>query len=165
MNLATIIVKWTGPYSLDKVRHSEKKNGIYLLAGKTKYQRLSEIQYCGITENYFYNRITSKGHKLAKIREDTLSIWLGEIIYPSEFGRWHLEVAEHCFIYFWETPLNEKKRIYCPNRPVCFISQWFTCDDEPRLRRPSIMNGKPDILWWDEERWRTGKLKVWPKSE
>ena len=167
MNLSTIIVSWTGPYSLEKVRESGKKNGIYLLVGQKKRHRTEEIkiQYCGITENYFYSRLTSKNHRVKEMREPTLSIWLGEIIYPSEFERWHLEVAEHCFVSFWQTPLNERKRMYYPSRPVCFISQWFTCDGEPRMRRPSIMTGKSDILWWDEKRWRTGKLRVWHEDE
>ena len=165
MNLSTIIVQWTGPYSLADVRESRKKNGIYLLVGQRKYQRTDEIQYCGITEDYFYNRIHSPIHKATQIREDTLSIWLGEIVYPNDFDRQHLELAEHCFVSFWQTPLNERKVIYYPSRSVCFISQWFTCDGKPRLRHPSIMSGKSDILWWDEERWRTGKLRVWSEDE
>lgn len=160
MPLTTAIIKWTGSFSLYEVCNSTKRNGIYLLTGKLKFERHNQIQYCGITEDYFCNRINDKHHKLALIKDDSLSIWLGEVIYPTKFNRSLLELAEHCFVSFWQPELNERKTIYYPRNPICFISQWIKKDEHPYLRRPSILNGLPDLLWWDKERWRTGKLKV-----
>jgi hypothetical protein len=71
-----------------------------------------------------------------------------------------LELAEHCLVSFWQPTLNNRKTIYYPRDPICFISQWFKKDEQPYLRRPSILIDLPDLLWWDKERWRTGNLKV-----
>ncbi|MBA2619829.1 MAG: hypothetical protein H0U87_01365 [Acidobacteria bacterium] len=158
--MKTVIVKWTGNFSYEQVCDSNKSNGIYLLTGRKAYERQNQIQYCGITEDYFCNRINNNHHKLAKIKTDTLSIWLGEIIYPTEFDRSLLELAEHCFVSFWQPPLNDRKTIYYPRDSVCFISEWFNQGEQARLNRPSIIKDLPDVLWWDEERWRTARLKV-----
>jgi len=160
MDLTTVIVHWSGPHSLSQVCHSENANGIYLLVGKRKYERREQIQYCGITEGKFCHHINKKHHKLDSIRSDTLSIWLGQIIYPAEFDRSYLELAESCFDSFWQPNLNVSKMRYYPSRSVCFISQWFTREGQPRLIRPPLMHDLPDVLWWDRERWRTGVLKV-----
>ena len=160
MSLRTVVIQWTGSHSYEQVYYSDESNGVYLLTGKTKYERDNQIQYCGITEDYFRKRINEKHHKLMLIRPDTLSIWLGKIIYPSEFNRSLLELAEHCFVSFWQPPLNDRKTVYYPRDSICFISQWINREGQPYLRRPSIIKDLPDILWWDEERWRTGKLKV-----
>ncbi len=74
MSLTTAIVKWTGAFSNNQVCNSTKSNGIYLLTGKLKYERYNQIQYCGITEDYFCNRINEKHHKLSQIKSDTLLI-------------------------------------------------------------------------------------------
>lgn len=161
MPLTTAIVRWTGGFSHEQICNSDKRNGIYLLTGKTRYEREKQIQYCGITEDYFCNRINDKHHKLEQIRQDTLSIWLGEIIYPQNFERNLLELAEHCFVSFWQPPLNERKTIYYPRDSICFISQWFNRKNQAFMRRPGILKSLPDVLWWDEKRWRTGKLSVW----
>jgi len=158
--MTTVIIKWIGGYSYKQVCNSDKSKGIHLLTGKRKYERHNQIQYCGITEDYFCNRINDKHHKLSQIKRDTLSIWLGEILYPNKFDRALLELAEHCFVSFWVPELNDRKTVYYPSRSICFISQWFNRDEQPLLRRPSIVTGLPDVLWWNEERWRTGKLKV-----
>ncbi|MGI8555762.1 MAG: hypothetical protein ACR2LT_05350 [Pyrinomonadaceae bacterium] len=158
--MKTVIVQWSGAFSYEQVCDSDKGNGIYLLTGKKKHERNYQIQYCGITEDYFCNRINRNHHKLTKIKNDTLSIWLGEIIYPDRFNRNLLELAEHCFVSFWLPELNDRKTVYYPKYSICFISQWFNAQEQPRLIRPSIVKGLPDILWWDEERWRTGNLKV-----
>ena len=160
MPLKTAIIKWTGAFSYYEVCNSEKRRGIYLLVGKLKFERQNQIQYCGITEDYFCKRINDKHHKLSLIKEDSLSIWLGEVIYPTKFKRNLLELAEHCFVSFWLPALNDRKTTYYPNNPICFISNWFKKDESPFLRRPSILMDLPDLLWWDNKRWRTGNLKV-----
>ena len=159
MSLTTVIVRWTGPLSLDEVCEFEG-NGLYLLTGKQRYERQEQIQYCGITERRFCERINSMHPKLPLIREDSFSVWLGHIEYPRLFKRRHLEHAEHCFVSFWQPALNDKKRVWNPELPICFISQWFYRDGRPRRNRPSIIRDLPDVLWWDTDRWRTGQLRV-----
>ncbi|HEX8195021.1 MAG TPA: hypothetical protein VF571_02305 [Pyrinomonadaceae bacterium] len=165
MSLRTVIIRWIGGFSYEQICNSDKGNGIYLLTGKRKYEGQNQIQYCGITEDYFCNRINDKHHKLSQIRDETLSIWLGEIIYPNKFERNLLELAEHCFVSFWQPPLNEQKVIYYPRNSICFISQWCNSKAESLMRRPSIVRDLPDVLWWDLERWRTSKLRVWNKED
>jgi hypothetical protein len=164
MTLTTVIVKWTGPLSYEEVCHSEDKNGLYLLVGKQKYEREDDVQYCGITEGFFCDRINSKHHKLDLIRRDTLSIWLGTVAFPRRFDRRHLEIAEHCLISFWSMAMNERK-MYYPRRPVCFISQWQSPAGRVRLKRPAVLREFPDVMWWDLERWRSGTLRVWRPGE
>ena len=165
MALTTVIIRWTGPMSLDDIWESEERNGLYLLAGKKKYERREEIQYCGITEGFFCDRINSKHHKLGLIRPETLSVWLGKVIYPRRFQKKHLEIAEHCVVSWWQPELNESKTAYYPGRPICFISQWYSREGRPRMNRPPVLRGFPDVLWWDQERWRTGRLRVWQPEE
>ena len=160
ISLQTIIVNWSGPFALDDLNYCDRWNGLYLLTGKQKYERQNQIQYCGITEGLFRKRILRKEHKSHQIKPETLSVWLGAVVYPKKFKRNALELAEHCLIHFWDPPLNVNKVILPPD-PVCLISQWYNCDDQPRLNRPSIFKHLPDVLWWDDERWRTGKLSVW----
>ena len=160
MPLTTVVVHWRGPLGIADVAKSGTGNGIYLLTGKQRYQWYTQIQYCGITEGPFAQRISSKHHKLSHIRKDTIGVWLGQIDYPQAFDRSHLEIAEHCFVSFWQPDLNVSKSVYYPRNPICLISQWFTPDGEPRRRRPSIIRNLPDVMWWDKERWRTGRLRV-----
>ncbi len=161
MPMTTVIIKWTGGYSYEQVCNSDKSKGFYLLTGKIKYGRQNQILYCGITEKTFCSRINDKHHILPNIRSDTLLIWLGEIVYPAKFERNLLELSEHCFVSFWKPELNDRKKIHYPHSSICFISQWFNTNEQPLLRRPSILRYLPDVLWWDEERWRAGKLKVY----
>lgn len=160
MDLVTVIIRWEGPFSFDDVCRSEARCGIYLLTGKRKYERHEQIQYCGITEGLFCNRINSRHTKLSLIREETLGIWLGQITYPLTHERNHLERAESCFVSFWQPELNEKKRAYYPALSICFISHWFTRAGKPRKNRPAIIRDLPDVLWWDQENWRIGNLRV-----
>ncbi len=159
--MRTVIVRWTGAYSYEQVINSNKSKGFYLLIGKRKYEREEGILYCGITEGKFCNRISHRHHKLSYIRRNTLSIWIGEVFYPTTFDRYLLELGEHCFVSFWQPPLNDRKTIYYPQDSICFISHWYRKNGQPFLRRPSIVKNLPDTLWWDKRLWRTGKLKIW----
>jgi hypothetical protein len=152
------------PFSLDEVCESKEGLGLYLLTGKRKYERQEQIQYCGITEGLFCNRINAKHHKLDQIRSGTLAVWLGTVIYPRRFQRRHLEIGEHCIVSFWDMALNHTKKYYPPH-PVCFISQWHTRTVRPRMNRPAILKDLPDVMWWDLERWRSGRLRVWRAGE
>ncbi len=159
--LTSVVVHWKGPYSEDDIFYSDEWNGLYLLFGRKRYQRETQIQYCGVTEGRFRDRLNKKHHKLSEIKPDTLAIWLGAVVYPTSFQRDALELAEHCFVHFWRPKLNTKKIARPPSKPVCLITQWFNQQWEPRLIHPPVANGVPDVFFWDEKCWRTGRLTTW----
>ena len=158
MDNLTIRVHWRGPYRLEDVCESDSGNGLYLLTGKQRYERNEQIQYCGITEGLYKNRL-KQHHKIFEITRE-LGVWLGEVVYPQEHTRTHLEIAESIIVYFWQPNLNERKRIY-PPRPTALISHWFKKDGTPRYNQVSIYADLHDVLCWDGELWRSGNLKVW----
>jgi hypothetical protein len=164
MALTTIVVRWSGPFSLEEICGSKEGGGLYLLAGKQKYERQVQIQYCGMTQGRFCDRINSRHHKLDRIRPDTLTMWLGTVSYPKRYQRRHLAIAEHCLVSYQATALNDVKRYY-PREPVCLISQWHTRTGQPRRNRPAILRDFDDVMWWDTERWRSGRLRVWREGE
>jgi hypothetical protein len=58
MEQHTIILNWEGPFTLEEVlENKQKSNGLYIITGKVRYKRDLDIQYCGITEGSFYNRL------------------------------------------------------------------------------------------------------------
>lgn len=160
MSLTTVIVSWSGPYLLDEVKKSDRGDGLYLLVGRRQRERTSQILYCGITQKKFHERVNEHHHKISEIRPESLRIWLGEIAYPATYERALLEKAESCFVSFWQTPLNTRKRVYYPSSAVCFISQWRTRVGRARRNRPTLLGDLPDVLWWDQERCRIGRLRV-----
>ncbi len=158
MEHLTIKIHWKGPYLLDEIDKLSDGNGLYLLAGKQKYQREGDIQYFGITERAFKKRFREH-HKIQYITRD-LQIWLGEIAYPNAFTRSHLETAESIIIYFIGTNLNEHKK-FRPPKPTTIISHWFKKDGSPRIRQKSLYKHFHDVISWDGEYWRTGNLAVY----
>ena len=158
MEIVNIQVKWQGPYSVEEAEDMEFSNGLYLFAGKQKYERVSTIQYCGITKNSLKQRF--KNHQKLPFVSNDLNIWFGSIIYPNLHSRDHLEIAEKIIIYFWQPSLNEKKR-YSPPKPTTLISQWFKKDGSPRINQIAIYKELHDVLSWDGEHWRSGNLEVY----
>jgi len=155
----TVIVDWKGPYSVEQVsKNAQWGNGLYMFAGKRKYKKTNEIQYCGITEGSFTGRF-AQHHKLHEINRD-LQIWLGSASYPQNASRHYLEMAEAIIVYFWQPALNEKKTVHAP-KPVSVISRWFKQDGLPRMRQHPICKSIDDVLSWDGRLWRTGNLSVW----
>ncbi|GAB2732073.1 hypothetical protein GCM10027019_09290 [Melaminivora jejuensis] len=158
MDNLTIRVNWRGPFSLEEVCETDLGGGLYLLTGKRPYERNEQIQYCGITEGFFRSRL-KQHHKLPQIKKD-LRIWLGQVVYPEQVTRTHLELAEAIIVYFWQPNLNERKRIQ-PPRPTVIISQWLRRDGSPRFNQLSIYSDLHDVICWDGVLWRTGNLKVY----
>ena len=155
----TIRLHWRGPYTKEEVCDTNIGNGLYLLTGKRRYERSEQIQYCGITAGQFRNRF-KQHHKISEITRE-LKIWLGEIAYPNEHTRMHLEIAESIVVYFWQPNLNERKKFY-PPRPTALISHWFKPNGTPRFNQQHIYADLHDVLCWDGKLWRSGNLKVWP---
>lgn len=162
MTQLTIKINWHGPYDAAQLDDLDGGNGLYMFTGKRKHQRdEAEIQYFGITENTYKGRFKNH-HKLPEINRD-LGIWLGEIDYPSEYDRNHLETAEKIMVYFWQPVLNERKK-FTPPQPTTVISHWFTADGSPRINQKVIYKNLPDVICWDGEHWRIGNLKVYENA-
>lgn len=154
-----ITIRWEGPHTLDSVESSDLGNGLYFLSGRRRYERTDQIQYFGITTRKYRNRIKHDHQALGQIREDTLGIWLGQLEYPRRVNADHLKLAEACLIYFWQPNLNKIGKIR-PSEPVCLVSRWTKTNRSVRRRRDFIRKDLPDVLWWDNEYWRTGNLKL-----
>jgi len=159
MAIKTIIICWEGPHDLETVGSSDLGNGLYFLSGRRRYERSDQIQYFGITTRKYRNRIKYDHQALGQIREDTLCIWLGQIEYPRRFKVDHLKLAESCLIYFWQPNVNKIGKIWL-SEPVCLVSRWTKLDGSVRRRREFVYKDLPDVLWWDNEYWRTGNLKL-----
>jgi len=153
-----IEVSWKGPYSIDDIERLDSKNGgLYLFTGKKKYERLSDIQYIGITERSYKQRF-KEHHKINEVTRD-LNIWLGSVSYPLVNARVHLEIAEKILVYYWQCSLNEKLKKYSP-KPTVLISKWHKTDGSERIRRVTEVANLPDVICWDGEYWRQGNLKT-----
>ncbi len=157
--MQTFIINWYGAYAFEEISYENNfGNGIYLITGKQKHQRNSEIQYCGITEDSFYNRLKSHRKKDVVCRER--KFWLGEFLYPKKIDRNVLETAEKIIIYFWQPNLNERKKV-SPPEPTTILNFWFKKDNMPRLNQLAIYRNLKDVISWDGVNWRTGNLKIW----
>jgi hypothetical protein len=156
--MKVIVIDWYGPYA-DKTLENEGDwgNGLYIVTGKQKYQREPHIQYCGYTTNSYRQRF-SNHHKIPAVTRER-EYWLSEISHPKKVGTEILKVAESIIIYFWEPELNEKG-VYTPPEPTTIVSRWYKTNNEPRYRRSGPIGRFPDIISWDGELWRTGKLDV-----
>ena len=117
-----------------------------------------DIQYCGITEGSFYNRL--KNHGKAPLVTRDQELWLANVEYPEEATRTFLEKAESIIIYFWQPNLNDRKKV-SPPTPITLVNKWYKKDGSPRLRQHPIMKDLADVLCWDGEIWRTGNLSVY----
>lgn len=157
MSQTTIVIHWRGPYRT--LAELDGGNGLYLLTGRCKGDHQEWIQYCGITEGLYYNRLY-RHHKIEYINDGDLGIWLGQVIYPQDPSRYYLAMAEKILVYFWQPQLNERLRYY-PPEPTNLISQWFHRDGRPRFRQLEIYRDLSDVICWDGEYWRTGNLKVY----
>lgn len=158
MPLKTIIIRWEGPHTLESVRSSGLRNGLYFLSGRRRYERKDRIQYFGITKRPYYKRFRDRYHQVNDVTKN-LQIWLGQIEYPQTFELEHLKLAEACLIYFWQPDLNKAGKI-TPSKPVCIVSRWTKLDGDVRRNRSAIRKDLPDVLWWDEEYWRIGNLRL-----
>ena len=158
MKHLTIIIHWRGPFVREEINTSHGGNGLYLFGGKCRYERKGQLQYCGITETSYQKRFREH-HKLPKITRD-LEIWLGQVLYPNRVNRRTLEEAERMMVYFWQPPLNERKKVNPPKQPTSLISHWFKQDGSPRFRQVGLAGPLEDVLCWDGHFWRCGELRI-----
>ncbi len=156
--MKTIILKWYGAYECEEVlEEGNWGNNIYLVTGEKPYERVSKIQYCGITERSFKDRFREH-HKAHQVTREQ-KFWLSEIEYPKKYDRELLETAEKIIIYAWEHQLNERKKVTSPESTT-IINYWFKKDCSPRFNQNAICRDFSDVSSWDGEYWRTENLKV-----
>jgi len=162
----SIIVSWAGPFLREKLSKSDEPNVLYMIAGRKKYGRKVEILYIGLTKRTAQERIEEHLRDACKpsstksaIHLDTVQIWVGHIQFPNPCTSIAFGLAEHYFIHFTKPVLN-KRKLECPRRTACLVSQWRKKDFSPYQKKPSIHRDLPDILWWDEPHWRCGNLSV-----
>ena len=63
-------------------------------------------------------------------------------------------------VYFWQPPLNERKKVNPPKQPTNLISHWFKQDGSPRFRQVGLASPLEDVLCWDGHFWRSGELRI-----
>ncbi len=151
--MKSYVIRWSGPYTDDN--YPLNKGGLYLITGFKRYDRIRDIQYIGITEKDFAQRLKNH-HKKNYVTKDRL-FWFGEIDADYKLKRKDLELVESLLIYFWDSPLNEKKRIYPPKETCIAINRW--CKPNGELRKRMTHEGQQlhDVIMWDGEQWHLSK--------
>ena len=161
----TIVVFWDGPYSVDEVKKLDRSkeingNGFYLIVGTRKRQKLKSLDYCGITTRSFGIRIYEheQSGRFEQFRDD-VEIWLGNCEQPTTPDALSLRRAEHMIIQGWDVAGVIQGKASFP-APTCLVMRWYFKEGHPRKRRPDFMRDLPDVLWFEDEMWWTGKLRV-----
>ena len=152
MKHLAIVIDWYGPYTLSEALLAAKNDGfslgLYLAIGKRPYQRKSEAQYVGLS-TWLATRLTNH-HKLPAITKD-MKLWLGEASTAEPAGKKTrstsptLDYAEWLHAYFMKLPLNSKKTLWPPPKPVTVLNRWWKKDYKtPWVKRPDA--AWPDLI-------------------
>lgn len=153
MKHLAVVIDWYGPYSVAEALTASKRDGyssgLYVGIGKLRYERgPSKPQYIGLSKN-LKSRLASH-HRLPAISRD-VTLWLGEIATFEPPGKKRkavtasLDYAEWLHAFFLQLPLNDKKTINPPRRPVTVLNRWWRTDYEtPRVKRPHAL--WPDLI-------------------
>ena len=155
----TYIIKWRGPFNDNELLNNDESHGLYLITGFQKYKRTENIQYCGITERKFFQRLNDVEHKKGLVPRER-QFWLGKIISNSEVMRSDLEKVESLIIYFLQIELNVLKKVNAP-KPTAIINRWY--DKEGNLRKNIRHEAQKleDVIMWDGELWHfSNRLKI-----
>lgn len=136
-------VDWYGPYTKADActaAANDYVGGLYMCIGRQAYERSASLQYIGISKESLGTRLR-QSPKLSSLSSGE-KIWLGEIGTAERPGRKRkmtpatLDAAEWLHVYFLSLPLNEKKRINAPTKPVTVMNRWWRPDYETPHRRP-----------------------------
>jgi len=147
----SIVIDWCGPYDLKEasdVAWDDYRQGLYMLIGRTKYQKFNKLQYIGITKE-LCDRLHKNHHIISKMTQK-LTIWLGEVISSGIPGKkpkvtdTQLDLGEWSHSYFLELPMNQKKKSYPPTSPITVYNRWWKQDYETPRRRPHT--DWPDLI-------------------
>ena len=118
------VVDWYGPYDSVKAAKAAIRSWglgevLYMAAGTTGKQSVPKLQYVGITTG-FEGRMNTEHKVRTTIKEEGLSIYLGEVASQAVAGRkgkhHHrgftvpVYLAESALAFFLQLPLNSDKR-------------------------------------------------------
>ena len=172
------VVDWYGPYdSVKAAKAAIRKWGfgevLYMAAGTVGRQSVPKLQYIGITTG-FEGRMNTEHKVRTTIKEEGLSIYLGEVASQAVAGRkgkhHHkgftipVYLAESALAFFLQLPLNSDKRCSRPKDSVVLISRWWKTDVDTRSRRRPHPDW-PDFIEYDEHSdtgavvWHGGRRK------
>lgn len=165
LDTTTVIIEWLGPFTMEELKKRPEGNGLYLLTGIPQKSRAKsdKLLYCGITEKLFCERIRPGHHAVKQIKPETLRVWIGCLVYPTECVRQHLEDAEGAFVSFWDVMLNARKKKFYPAKAICIVARWCKKDGKAYKRWSAslaFIKALDDVLWWDTEDWRVGNLSL-----
>lgn len=155
------VVDWYGPYeSIKAARAAIRKNGfgevLYIAAGTVGRQKVPKLQYVGITTG-FETRMNTKHKIRAFVKEEELSLYIGEVASQAVAGRkarHHkgftnpVYLAESAIAFFLQLPLNSDKRCSRPVDSIVLINRWWKIDLETRSRRRPQPDW-PDFIEYD----------------
>lgn len=150
MKAIIAVIDWYGPYALEDAQKASRfdyDDGLYMVIGKAKAQRLRRVQYMGIA-SYLHARLRGNHHVIPEVTRDT-EIWLGEVASPRTPGKKLkvtdrlLDLAEWAHVYLLKLPMNKKKTP--PDREIIVYNRWWQKDYEtPFKKRPH--KDWPDFL-------------------
>lgn len=146
------VIKWFGPFDDRNLSHNSQRNCLYLITGKTRFQRTPSILYCGITTRTVSERVNDKNHKSWKVVRD-LQYWVGIVEYSRKPSEYLLRKLEHILIFRLQTQENSQNKNSLPKRKLILVNQWFSIDGKPRRKQFHIAQELSDLIFFNETEW------------
>jgi hypothetical protein len=129
---------------------------LYLAIGKRAYQRETDMQYVGIS-NDAHSRFNNNHKKLPLVTK-SIGIWIGEVVSHAIAGRRAsrqpikhsvaVELTEWGLAYFLALHLNERKRRNHPRQSFVLVNRWFKPDFDTRRVKRGHENW-PDLIEYE----------------
>jgi hypothetical protein len=163
MTTLSVIVDWSGPFASiqdAKAAAADWDIGevVYLATGKCRGQKISRLQYIGISSDP-RSRFNKNHHRLPEITR-AFGIWVGEIVSHGVAGRPSkrrpirhsiaVDRAEWTLAYFLELPLNKRKRRKPPPQSIALFNRWYKPDFDTRRTKRGHPKW-PDFIEYDED--------------
>ena len=126
------VVDWFGPYTLEDAQKAAERyfdDGLYVAIGKAKHDRATRVQYIGLASD-LQARLGSRHQALPNVTKEQ-ALWLGEVVSPRTPGRKikvtdrMLDLTEWAHAHFLQLPLNSKKKVTPPDRPIIVYNKWW----------------------------------------
>ena len=158
MKSLVALINWYGPYTAEEAASVAKfdyEDGLYAVIGRQPYERGVKFQYIGLGKS-LARRLSGSHHKLPLITKDQ-QIWLGEVDSPRTPGRKikvtdrMLDLAEWAHVYFLQLPLNDRKKVSPPDRPITVINRWWQADYITPIKKPPHPSWPDLIDFLDDE--------------
>lgn len=159
------LIDWCGPFptieaACKAVSGEGYGEALYMAIGSRRGQKMSHIQYVGITSD-LTKRFNGNHPIQLLLRERTLRLYVGVVTSQAVAGKkaaHHakrfsipLYLAESVIAFLMELPLNKDKRCNPPKDSVVVVNRWYRTDFATRRRRRPHRSW-PDLLEydWDE---------------